>query len=284
MPTTRTLLLLVGGLLSTGCKFELGAPKETEAASNTERSESDDTKKTKRKKKTDPSANEADGRFVYKFTRAKTPALTRYEALFQHGRLESLVNVMGVIKLPRDVPVTVAECGQPNAFYSSKQHALVMCYELAHTFYQKFEGGGVDDQQASDRTLNALTFVLLHEMGHAIIGEADLGVTGGEEDAVDDLAALLLIDAKQPQWAIDGAISMAFLGQGAKPVYFDEHSLGEQRFYNITCTVFGSDPDKFASLVHKQVLPERRAVRCPTEYQRKDKAWTAMLKPHVRHK
>lgn len=227
-------------------------------------------------------AEEHTGQFVFKFVAAKDPKHKPYEALFQHGRLSSLVGVMKLIRLPRSVPVVPLECGTPNAFYTPTKHGVVLCYELAHQFYTKFASAGADPQKASDQTLNALTFVLLHEMGHAVVGELELGVTGGEEDAVDDLAALLLVDAKQPAWAVDGAMSMAMLDAGAKPAYFDEHSIGEQRFYNITCIVYGSAPQQYGALVERGVLPERRAARCMKEYTQKNKAWEDLLRPHIR--
>ncbi len=287
-------MLLVCGLLFTGaCEFRVGDARQDD---ETESEGDDDSHKKKRKEKgrkkrrknhkpsATPSASEPKnkGHFVYQPGPAKRPDLKTFEPLFKHGRLKSLVAVMGHIALPRDVPVISAECGGPNAFYNPKKHAVVLCYELVRIFYNKFLEGGGDDQKASDQTLNALTFVLLHEMGHAAIGELDLGVTGGEEDAVDDLAALLLLEAEQPRWAVDGALSMALLSQGRKPSYFDEHSLGPQRFYNIVCIVFGSNPKKFMKLVDDKVLPAKRARRCPTEYQRKNKAWTGMLAPYVR--
>jgi hypothetical protein len=224
------------------------------------------------------------GKFVWKFVPAKKAAHKRYEALFEHGRLSSLVDVMGLVVLPRNIPVATLECGSPNAFYTNEKHGVVLCYELVHEFYTRFAASGVDDQTASNSTLNALTFVLLHEMGHAVVGEIGLGVTGGEEDAVDDLAALLLVDAGQPGWAVDGALSMAMLDAGNKPAYFDEHSIGEQRFYNIACIVFGSDPEKYLALVEKGALPRSRAVRCPKEHQQKNKAWEDLLGPHLRRK
>jgi hypothetical protein len=225
-----------------------------------------------------------DGRFVWRYRPAKTATYKPYEALFEHARLPAVVAMMGMFALPRNVPVATLECGQPNAFYNSDKHGIVMCYELAHEFYTRFRAESPDDQVASDRTLNALTFVLLHEMGHGLLGELEIGVTGGEEDAVDDLATLMLLDAKQPAWAVDGAASMAMLGAGAKPKFFGEHSLGEQRFFNIACIVYGSDPARFVGLVTQGVLPQQRAVRCGKEYATKDKAWSAMLGPHTRDK
>lgn len=225
-----------------------------------------------------------EGRFVWKFRAAKNAVHQPYQALFEHARLPAVVSMMGMFALPRNVPVATLECGQPNAFYNPDKHGIVLCYELAHEFYTKFRASSPDEQVASERTLNALTFVLLHEMGHGLLGELEIGVTGGEEDAVDDLAALLLLDAKQPAWAVDGAASMAQLGAGAKPKFHDEHSLGEQRFYNIACIVYGSDPARYVGLVTQGLLPQERSVRCAKEYATKDKAWTGMLRPHMREK
>ncbi len=225
-----------------------------------------------------------EGKFVFKHLPAKQDKYKPYEALFDHGRLPSLIGVLEIIKLPRSVPIVTLECGVANAFYTQQHHAVVLCYELADDFYTKFRKIGSSDELASNQTLNALTFVLLHEMGHGVVSELELGVTGGEEDTVDDLAALLLVDAKQPRWAIDGALSMAMLDAGGKPPYFDEHSIGEQRFYNITCIVFGSDPGAYTELVEKKILPERRAARCGKEYAQKNKAWETLLADHIRRK
>ena len=231
-----------------------------------------------------PSPTASTGSFEWVFEPPKQEAMKRYQPLFEHHRLQSVVGVMKMIELPRTVPVAPLECGTPNAFYAPKKHGVVICYELADLFYRSFLAAGEDDQSASDSTLNALTFVMLHEMGHAAIGELELGVTGGEEDAVDDLAAVLLIDSGHAEWAFDGARSMKVLAKGGRAPYFDEHSMGEQRFYNVTCMVFGSEPMKYLPMVERGLLPSARAGRCEKEYQQKDKAWQGMLAAHLRAK
>ncbi len=135
-------------------------------------------------------------------------------------------------------------------------------------------------------TLDALTFVLLHEIGHAFVAELKMGVTGGEEDAADELASLILIQSKKPDWAFMGTIAMVMLekqyGGGDKPKVFDEHSSGEQRKETAICMIYGSDPNANAGIIKEYPEFERRAPRCKTEYERKDKAWTDLLKPHLR--
>jgi hypothetical protein len=71
------------------------------------------------------------------------------------------------------------------------------------------------------------------------------------------------------------------LHKGAPPAFYDEHSLDEQRFYNIACLIYGADPTKYKGLVENKVLPEARARRCPTEWARISSAWTSLLKPYL---
>jgi len=69
---------------------------------------------------------------------------------------------------------------------------------------------------------------------------------------------------------------------GQKTPFFDEHALDAQRFYNVVCLIYGSDPDRFQTLVGNDRLPESRARRCPAEYSKIAHAWTALLRDHIR--
>jgi hypothetical protein len=216
----------------------------------------------------------------------RTPGLRVLAPVFQHARLPFIATAIGrSVVLPRDLAVVATECGAVNAYYDPRAHRVVLCYELAAFFGLLFEQKpNVDASQSLDYALNAMTFTLLHELGHAIIGELDLGVTGGEEDAVDDFATLLLLDEKQAGLAVDGAEAMLDLGalSPGQLVFSDEHSFSPQRFYNVLCLIHGSDPAGTRVLVDRGFLPAARAVRCPEEYRRKRKAWDAMVGQHRR--
>ncbi|MET0284227.1 MAG: DUF4344 domain-containing metallopeptidase, partial [Polyangiales bacterium] len=58
-----------------------------------------------------------------------------------------------------------------------------------------------------------------------------------------------------------------------------EHSLNQQRFYQILCLVYGSNPRAYQALVSDGVLPASRAQRCPAEYAQKSAAWEQLLEP-----
>jgi hypothetical protein len=123
---------------------------------------------------------------------------------------------------------------------------------------------GVDPARASDYVLHAMIFTLLHELGHAIIGELDLGVTGGEEDAVDDFAGWPCSRGRQAGQLLDGAeamLDMGALSRGQLP-FHDEHSFSAQRVYNLLCLGYGRQPQELQILVDRGQLPRQRAVRC----------------------
>ena len=72
---------------------------------------------------------------------------------------------------------------------------------------------------------------------------------------------------------------MLALGEQEDLRFWDEHSFGKQRFYNILCVLFGADPEANKHLV-PGYLPVARAARCPEEFRRKKKGWTLMLEQH----
>lgn len=228
-------------------------------------------------------ANEKKGKFVYVMDPAKKPELKPYEALFTPGsRMEAVVKAMTFV-LPRDVPVVARECNRVNASYYPDKHAIAVCYELAQAFHQKFlQLTNGDDDKASNLALDALTFTVLHEMGHALVGELGLGVTGGEEDAVDDLAALILIESKMSNAAISGPVALMQLTKNQPPAYFDEHSISEQRLGNVLCMVYGSDPKSNGQVLERAPELKPRAPKCPKEYSQKDKFWSQALAPYAR--
>ncbi len=127
-------------------------------------------------------------------------------------------------------------------------------------------------------TANA-EFTLFHEMGHLLINELRLPVLGREEDAADQLGfmGLFLIDERQreadfPERMLDIADYWRVEWQRPKRPdeeirEWDSHALDAQRFYNIACLAYGSDPVRLEWMIEATGLPEERAFFCPDEYQ-----------------
>ncbi|HBE19266.1 MAG TPA: hypothetical protein DEA78_15750 [Cyanobacteria bacterium UBA11159] len=208
------------------------------------------------------------------------------------GALEVLAETLNSynLNLPVDVPIVFAECGQENAFYIKDKQAIVVCMDLITAFADLFQADAPDTslRESFGKAGQVLVFIVYHEMGHALVDLLDLPVTGKEEDAVDELAAVLLLEpdtAASERAILNTAISFLLQGQqtvDAKNIAFwDEHSLDMQRFYNLLCLMYGKYPEKYAALVEKDILPAARAGRCENEYAKKRDSWYRLLSPHI---
>jgi hypothetical protein len=68
----------------------------------------------------------------------------------------------------------------------------------------------------------------------------------------------------------------------AQAPYWDEHSLNEQRFFNIVCWIYGQNPERFQKLAKDGALPEARAARCVGEWEQIDKSWSVLLDSSIK--
>ncbi len=77
---------------------------------------------------------------------------------------------------------------------------------------------------------------------------------------------------------------MAKNAKGQQTPFWDQHSMGEQRFYSIICSLYGDSPEKYASVVTEGLLPKDRAARCGPEWRKIERSWTRLLAPFVKKK
>lgn len=248
------------------------------------------------------------GNFRYAYLPPRSPDLgpvhARMESLDLLRRLPELHWLDGLLALPAPVTYLAAECGEADAFYDPRRANVVLCYEMLMVLYR--QGGeraevlgiaGVEaDEAAEDYVWANLRFIASHETGHALIDLLDLPVTGRQEDAVDQFATSLMQhigeEGESRRQAADNLRMAAhwFLtrveeqadGDGGFSLhaYADTHSLGLQRYFNLQCLLYGSDPERFASIVESGDLPVSRARYCPEEARRAQEAWVRLLLPH----
>lgn len=201
--------------------------------------------------------------------------------------LEEIAAVLNeAVVIPVRLGLRFAECGEPNAYYDPEAKVVSVCFELLTHYYDILAEEFDDESELDDAVLGAFTFVFFHEIGHALVDVLELPVTGREEDAVDQLSAWLLIDNGDGDEAVvHGALSFEVSARASDEVsddqFADEHSLDEQRVYNMLCWLYGSDPKKYAPLVDDP-LPKARAERCEGEYRLLDRSWSRLLEAHVR--
>lgn len=231
------------------------------------------------------------GDFVVQYEATTNEHYLELEALFQETRLleNTVEGLNAAFALPADVPVVMRECGAVNAFWNPETGEISLCYELVEHYSEIFLADAETEEELEEGAISiagATVFTLFHEMGHALISIYDLPVTGREEDAVDQLATLTLLEGGEEgeDAAIDGANS--FLGEEEAEIddlaFWDEHSLDDQRFYNVLCWIYGKDPEGYQYLVDDEFLHADRADQCPAEYDRMARSWQALLAPYVR--
>lgn len=207
------------------------------------------------------------------------------QVLAENKVFETLAEALNrIVRLPQTVDIQLTDCGTINAFYDPQGRRIIVCYELLTYFAQMFKPVAENDDQLGMAVIGATTFALFHEVGHGLIDILDLPTVGREEDSVDQLATMILIADG------DAGVGMALSGAhwfqlqesaGTNQTPFsDEHSFDMQRFYNILCMVYGSDPTKFANFV-PDTLPQERSERCPQEFSHISKAWERLLQPYL---
>lgn len=235
------------------------------------------------------------GAFRLTYAPVQDPDYREVRDIFKEAGLleEAVQSLNDTFRIPKDVEVTMRECGEANAYYEADSRRISLCYELVGYFSEVFftdTETEEDEAEAGEAVAGATLFTLLHELGHALIDLWDLPITGREEDAVDQLATIILLEGGEDgqMAALNGADSFwgaeeeGEASEEEDPSFWDEHSLGEQRWYNIVCWSYGSDPEGLSDLVGDDGLPEARASQCPDEYTRMSKAWDSLLSPYVK--
>lgn len=189
------------------------------------------------------------------------------------------------VRIPKAVAIELVDCNTINAFYDPNTNRIIVCYELLDYFLDVFKPNAKTDDALGNAVIGATMFSFYHETGHGLIHLLDLPAVGREEDSVDQLATLTLIAMG------DEGVAMAESGaywfqlqakQGHHDTpFWDEHGFDGQRFYNIMCLIYGSNPAKYAKFIKDGSLPKERAKHCPEEYAKIDKAWERLLQPFL---
>jgi hypothetical protein len=234
----------------------------------------------------DPWLATDDGDFVLKYLEPRnTNHQPIYAALVESGFYDQVVATLNdQFALPQDIAIVFEDCGEVNAFYSPDDVAVSLCYDLIAYYTDMLYDEAEDDY--SQAVINAAYFTLFHEVGHALVDQLALPIVGREEDAVDAFAAVLLLWQGEEEAAIAGIDQFSLDAEEEAELedlpYWAEHSLSGQRFYNVACLVYGSDPDWYAEWVSEDFLPAERAKGCEAEFALADESWSTLLAPYLK--
>lgn len=188
------------------------------------------------------------------------------------------------LAFPNDISVKFEECGEENAYYDSENVQISMCYELIQYYADVLGEEAETQEEYEDEVIYAGLFTFFHELGHALVDQYQLPITTREEDVVDNFAAILLVEAGKDDAVIAGIDQFDIDAEEEAELeelpFWDEHSLNAQRSYNVSCIVYGSDPEKYADWVDEGWLPEDRADQCEAEYEQAVTSWETLLSPY----
>jgi hypothetical protein len=237
-------------------------------------------------------------RMVVEYVPPTNPAhQALYERLKERRVLEKLQEIFSPFQLPVELKLRTLGCdGVSNAWYgkprpgSSEPPSVNVCYEYLAEIQQSVPPettpAGITPM---DAMVGQFFYVFAHEMGHAMFDVLGIPVFGREEDAADDFATYLMLrfgDEESRALITGAAYSYRKYIQGSQvtvplAAFSDAHSAPAQRFFNLLCTAYGSDPTRYGDFVEKGYLPKGRAGSCMREYNTTAFAFRELIAPHV---
>ena len=198
--------------------------------------------------------------------------------------------VNGTLKLPHDIALVGAQCGEPNAYWNAAEKKITICYEDVNQSLRSFKAAG--DADPIPAALNATRATFYHELAHAAIDFGRLPITGKEEDASDQLVVYLFltpdgngnVEPGAEQAVRDYARMFEHYAESegalSEEDFAGKHPVNQARMYNMLCWMYGSDPVKFERLVTDGELPESRAAGCENEFRMLEQSWSELFAPY----
>ena len=290
-----TLALLLAGTLAAGCsKATNTSPANSQTQQNTTNSRADAPAQG-----TSQPAAEDKGDFKVTYVPVKNEQHAHLEKMLVDSKLFDRFtdDLNKNLALPVDVPIRFTECADlpeaqemspVNAWYNPADNSVTMCYELMAKSEELFRDDEKSPEDLAEAVKGSTAWTFYHEIGHALIDIYKPVLTGKNEDAADQISTFILLDGSDEgeTFALSGAEDFG-REAGAdndlnEMAFADTHSLGQQRFYNIVCWVYGQNEEKYGHLVEQGVLPENRAPRCKEEYDTMERSWQTLLAPHMK--
>ena len=239
------------------------------------------------------------GRIHIEYVPPKNPAHEAlYNQLMERQSLEKISAIFMPFRLPRDVKIRTIGCdGVSNAWYVPIDGVptVTVCYEYLDDLWKRLPmmmTHNANEPTQTDALVGQMFFAFAHEFGHLVFDVYDVPIFGHEEDAADSFATYIMLQfqADAPRLIMGAAWSYrAFIKnlrenpKTAIPLtaFSSNHGQPEERFFNLECMAYGSDPKRYADLVEKGFLPQSRAKDCSYEYNVMKFAFDIEILPHI---
>ncbi|WP_241901335.1 DUF4344 domain-containing metallopeptidase [Vibrio sp. 10N.286.49.B3] len=207
--------------------------------------------------------------------------------LIKQSELDVTLVELNAHHFPLNHPLTIEYGSDDGPLYDPSTHSITIPYAFILESIDYLEKAGFEPSQASQLAMDTLLHTLLHEMAHALIADNQIPILAKEEDAADNLAAIMMINyVEQGDSAAINAADIFALEAEGKPEYYelgdyiDEHSFDLQRYFATLCLVYGSDPKKHKTLldeVEKHFLSDRKDF-CIEQFAVTNENWHFYLK------
>jgi Putative metallopeptidase len=211
-----------------------------------------------------------------------------FKAWQEHRLLESVqTQVLAEFNLDKVLSLSIRNCGKPNAYYDPRKKEVVMCWELLSDIVNaSLPRFGSDKTTLITAITGLFSFVLYHEIGHAVFNLLPTSTFGREEDIADQFATLMVIrDHLRKNHANSNVVILAIFDfwRSKQSGYLSNHelsgvhSLGVQRAHNVACWAIGSDPSsRYRHLPQMINFPTDRVAGCVSESRRASDAFARL--------
>ncbi len=212
------------------------------------------------------------------------------QSLLSAGGTAAVAKELGKqFRLPFDVKVVVRNTSDTGPYYNPQDHTINLDYAFANFVLGQVKAidPKITDYNLGKNVAAINSFIFMHEFAHLLIDAYNLPITGKEEDAADQLATIFFTDFVKggPEYAFDAASFFASLAKNPSSLkqadFFDQHSLDQQRAYQIACWIAGSSDASYKHIQGLGLFTDARLQTCPDEYRQVDHAWRTLIRPHL---
>jgi hypothetical protein len=225
------------------------------------------------------------------FLTLKQPKNAKYKAIYTNLKskrpMDAIIKEFNeTLNLPNNIQVIFDECKEENAFYDTETQKITICYELISKYVASID----QNISLTEKIQQATAFTLFHELGHALVDQLDLPITGKEENAVDEFAMIMLLDSENEKaidLVVEGVLQFYYDSLDEESIDFtDVHAPSKERYFDLLTLYIGvHDIKDMKTWIGKDddQLPVERAEGASDEYEKKRDSWDKLLAEHFKN-
>lgn len=168
------------------------------------------------------------------------------------------IKLQPVLRVSAPIRVTHSRCGRPGRDeYRTATLSILLCEETLEWFTELVDAG-MGSTSARRMEVEALWFILGHELAHAIVETGDIPLVGDMEIAVDELSGLMLLESGLSLGG--GRMFLHALAENEdEDATLTYHGSSRQRANRLDCLIAGKDFEEFGP--HYSDDPELQRLR-----------------------